>query len=165
MGMLHALTGETILLDNKKLLQEEQERGGKVTMGYAATMYVERGRQEGSWKQVCSIPLIYSLDCFCSIDSFTKAVAPRIFSYPAITLVLYWGDKAWNASHDFYRFFRRKKIPPLPSFLPSFLSPFLSPSLHIHSRCISHRYLSSSRQCLPAYVFDENPASGNTTEV
>lgn len=47
MGMLHALTGETILLDNKKLLQEEQERGGKVTMGYAATMYVERGRQEG----------------------------------------------------------------------------------------------------------------------
>ncbi len=30
--------------------------------------------------------------------------------YPAITLVLYWGDKAWNASHDFYRFFRRKKI-------------------------------------------------------
>lgn len=47
MGMLHALTGETILLDNKKLLQEEKERGGKVTMGYAATMYVERGRQEG----------------------------------------------------------------------------------------------------------------------
>lgn len=30
--------------------------------------------------------------------------------YPAITLVLYWGDKAWNASHDFYRLFRRKKI-------------------------------------------------------
>ena len=27
--------------------------------------------------------------------------------YPAITLVLYWGDKAWNASHDFYRLFRR----------------------------------------------------------
>lgn len=47
MCMLHALTGETILLDNKKLLQEEQERGGKVTMGYAASMYAERGRQEG----------------------------------------------------------------------------------------------------------------------
>lgn len=47
MSMLHALTGETMLLDNKKLLQEEQERGGKVTMGYAATMYVERGREEG----------------------------------------------------------------------------------------------------------------------
>lgn len=30
--------------------------------------------------------------------------------YPAITLVLYWGDTTWNASRDFYRFFRRKKI-------------------------------------------------------
>lgn len=47
MCMLHALTGENILLENKKLLQEEQERGGRVTMGYAATMYVERGREEG----------------------------------------------------------------------------------------------------------------------
>ncbi len=47
MCMLHALTGENILLENKKLLQEEQERGGRVMMGYAATMYVERGREEG----------------------------------------------------------------------------------------------------------------------
>lgn len=47
MCMLHALTGENILLNYKKLLQEEQERGGVVTMRYAATMYVERGREEG----------------------------------------------------------------------------------------------------------------------
>lgn len=30
--------------------------------------------------------------------------------YPAITLVLYWGEKAWNGSPDLLRFFRRKKI-------------------------------------------------------
>lgn len=31
-------------------------------------------------------------------------------TYPAITLVLYWGEKAWNSSSDLYKFFRRKKI-------------------------------------------------------
>lgn len=31
-------------------------------------------------------------------------------TYPAITLVLYWGDTAWNGSVDLLRFFRRKKI-------------------------------------------------------
>ena len=31
-------------------------------------------------------------------------------TYPAITLVLYWGDTAWNASSDLYKFFRKKKI-------------------------------------------------------
>lgn len=31
-------------------------------------------------------------------------------TYPAITLVLYWGEAAWNASPDLLRFFRRKKI-------------------------------------------------------
>lgn len=31
-------------------------------------------------------------------------------TYPAITLVLYWGDTAWNTSSDLYEFFRRKKI-------------------------------------------------------
>ncbi len=31
-------------------------------------------------------------------------------TYPAITLVLYWGETAWNASLDLLRFFRRKKI-------------------------------------------------------
>ncbi len=31
-------------------------------------------------------------------------------TYPAITLVLYWGEPAWNSSSDLYKFFRRKKI-------------------------------------------------------
>ncbi len=31
-------------------------------------------------------------------------------TYPAITLVLYWGEPAWNSSPDLYKFFRRKKI-------------------------------------------------------
>lgn len=47
MRMLHALTGETYFIDNKELLQEQQERGGKITMGYALTAMVERGREEG----------------------------------------------------------------------------------------------------------------------
>lgn len=36
--------------------------------------------------------------------------APTESLYPAITLVLYWGDTAWNGSIDLLRFFRRKKI-------------------------------------------------------
>ncbi|MDE5717469.1 MAG: Rpn family recombination-promoting nuclease/putative transposase, partial [Lachnospiraceae bacterium] len=31
-------------------------------------------------------------------------------TYPAITLVLYWGDAAWNTSSDLYKFFRKKRI-------------------------------------------------------
>lgn len=30
--------------------------------------------------------------------------------YPAITLVLYWGDAAWNTSSDLHMFFRKKRI-------------------------------------------------------
>lgn len=47
MRMLNALTGETYFIDNKELLQEQQEKGGKITMGYALTMMVERGREQG----------------------------------------------------------------------------------------------------------------------
>lgn len=31
-------------------------------------------------------------------------------TYPAVTLVLYWGETAWNPSADLFHFFRRKKI-------------------------------------------------------
>lgn len=46
MRMLNALTGETNFMDNIELLRERQEEGGGITMGYAVSMYVERGRQE-----------------------------------------------------------------------------------------------------------------------
>lgn len=47
MRMLNALTGELVFLDNIKLLQEQQEKGGKITMGYAMSMLLERGREQG----------------------------------------------------------------------------------------------------------------------
>lgn len=47
MRMLYALTGETNFIDYMHLLQKRQEEGGEITMGYAVSMYVERGRQEG----------------------------------------------------------------------------------------------------------------------
>lgn len=47
MRMLYALTGETNFIDNLKQLRERREEGGEITMGYAVSMYVERGRQEG----------------------------------------------------------------------------------------------------------------------
>ena len=47
MRMLHALTGETNFIDNMEELQKRREEGGEITMGYAVSMYVERGRQRG----------------------------------------------------------------------------------------------------------------------
>lgn len=47
MRMLHALTGETNFIDHMHLLRKRQEEGGEITMGYAVSMYVERGKQEG----------------------------------------------------------------------------------------------------------------------
>ncbi|MDE6406359.1 MAG: Rpn family recombination-promoting nuclease/putative transposase [Lachnospiraceae bacterium] len=47
MRMLYALTGETNFIDNMEELQKRREEGGEITMGYAVSMYVERGRQEG----------------------------------------------------------------------------------------------------------------------
>ena len=47
MRMLNALTGEAYFIDNKELLQEQQEKGERITMSYALTMMVERGREQG----------------------------------------------------------------------------------------------------------------------
>ena len=47
MRMLHAFTGETNFIDHMHLLRKRQEEGGEITMGYAVSMYVERGKQEG----------------------------------------------------------------------------------------------------------------------
>ncbi len=45
--MLYALTGETDFMEHMDLLQERQEKGEKITMGYALTKYMERGREQG----------------------------------------------------------------------------------------------------------------------
>lgn len=47
MRMLNALTGEANFMDYMEVLRERQEKGGKITMGYAMSTFVERGRQEG----------------------------------------------------------------------------------------------------------------------
>lgn len=47
MRMLHALTGETNFIDNMKQLRARREEGEEITMGYAVSMFVERGRQQG----------------------------------------------------------------------------------------------------------------------
>ena len=56
-------------------------------------------------------------------------------TYPAITLVLYWGDTAWNGSVDLLRFFRRKKI-------------HLKAKKYINNVCL-HMY---SMRCLPLEI-------------
>lgn len=45
--MLYALTGETDFMEHMELLRERQEKGEKITMGYALTKYMERGREQG----------------------------------------------------------------------------------------------------------------------
>lgn len=45
--MLHALTGETGFVDNLDMLQKRQGKGEKITMGYALTKLMEKGRKEG----------------------------------------------------------------------------------------------------------------------
>ena len=47
MRMLYALTGESDFINNIESLQERQEKGERITMGYALTMMVERGREQG----------------------------------------------------------------------------------------------------------------------
>lgn len=47
MRMLYALTGETDFIDGIEALQEQQEKGEKVTMGYALSKYKEMGREQG----------------------------------------------------------------------------------------------------------------------
>lgn len=47
MHMLYALTGEINFIDNMELLQEQQEKGEKITMGYALSKFMERGREQG----------------------------------------------------------------------------------------------------------------------
>lgn len=45
--MLHALTGETDFMEHLEFLQKRLEKGEKITMGYALTKYMERGREQG----------------------------------------------------------------------------------------------------------------------
>lgn len=47
MRMLYALTGEADFLKRIQFLREQQEKGEKVTMGYALTKLVEQGKKEG----------------------------------------------------------------------------------------------------------------------
>lgn len=45
--MLYALTGETDFMEHLEFLQKRLEKGEKITMGYALTKYMERGREQG----------------------------------------------------------------------------------------------------------------------
>lgn len=47
MRMLNALTGEENFINNLEQMKKQQEKEGRITMGYAMSMFVERGRQEG----------------------------------------------------------------------------------------------------------------------
>ncbi len=45
--MLYALTGEMDFIESIGALQEQQEKGEEVTMGYALSKYKEMGREQG----------------------------------------------------------------------------------------------------------------------
>lgn len=45
--MLYALTGEMDFMEYLEFLQKRLEKGEKITMGYALTKYMERGREQG----------------------------------------------------------------------------------------------------------------------
>lgn len=45
--MLYALTGEMDFVEHLEFLQKRMEKGEKITMGYALTKYMERGREQG----------------------------------------------------------------------------------------------------------------------
>lgn len=45
--MLYALTGEMDFMEHLEFLQKRLEKGEKITMGYALTKYMERGREQG----------------------------------------------------------------------------------------------------------------------
>ncbi len=47
MRMLYALTGEMDFIESIGALQEQQEKGEEVTMGYALSKYKEMGREQG----------------------------------------------------------------------------------------------------------------------